>query len=114
MVIKGIDRPDLIKVRDLLTNKISLVHTSRLRPFRHPANMTLEEAINLASVDMDEFYVEKIVGHAGVGNNPKKWKFLVRWLGYEPQDDTWLAWSAVKDLEALEVYAKANEITLPE
>jgi hypothetical protein len=114
LVIEGIVRPDLIKVRDLLSNAISLVHTSRLRPFRHPANMTLEEAIALAAADMDEFFVEKIIRHAGPGNNPKRWKYLVRWLGYEEGDDQWLSWAAVKDLEALQVYADANGIKLPE
>jgi hypothetical protein len=36
LVIESIVRPDLIKVRDLLSNSISLVHTSRLRPFSYP------------------------------------------------------------------------------
>jgi hypothetical protein len=114
MVIQSIDRPDLIKVRDLLNNKISLVHTSRLRVFNHPADMTEEEATALAAVDLDEFYVEKIVGHTGTGRNPKRMEFKVRWLGYEPEDDTWMPWKSVKDLEALEVYARENNITLPE
>jgi hypothetical protein len=114
MVISSIERPDLIKVRDLITNKISQVHTSRLRVFNHPAEMTMEDAIALAAVDMDEFYVDKIVEHMGNGKNPKKWEYKVRWLGYEPEDDTWLPWSAVKDREALETYARDNNITLPE
>jgi hypothetical protein len=114
LVIEAIDRPDLIKVRDLISNTISLVHTSRLRPFRHPAEMTLEEARGLAAVDMDEFFVDKVIRHGGPGNNPKRWTYLVRWLGYEPEDDTWLSWPAVKDLEALQIYADANGIKLPE
>jgi hypothetical protein len=32
-VIESIDRPDLIKVRDLTSKKISLVHTDKVRPF---------------------------------------------------------------------------------
>ena len=102
------------RVRDLLNNKVSLVHTSRLRAFNHPADMTEEEATALAAVDLDEFYVEKIVGHTGTGRNPKRMELKVRWLGYEPEDDTWMPWKAVKDLEALEVYARENNITLPE
>ena len=43
MEIISIDRPNIIKVRDLTTDKVSSVHTSRLRPFRHPAEMTKEE-----------------------------------------------------------------------
>ena len=37
MIITSIDRPDIIQVKDLITNKqISMVHTSRLRAFWHP------------------------------------------------------------------------------
>ena len=34
--------------------------------------------------------------------------FRVRWLGYEPEDDTMLDWAAVKDLAALDEYSKEN------
>ena len=60
----------------------------------------------LATTDLDDFYVEKIIGHSGSGKNPKKWKLRVHWLGYEPEDDMMLDW-AVKDLVALE-YSKEN------
>jgi hypothetical protein len=108
MVITAIERPDLIKVRDLVSDKVSVVHVSRLRPFRHPKNMTLEEATALAAVDLDEFYVEKIVKHDAVGKNKNKWRFRVRWLGYEPDDDTWLYWTAVKDLAAMDEYSEEH------
>jgi len=51
--IVAIDRPDIIKVKDLTTNKISSVHTSRLRIFRHPTEMTREEIEVLASIWMN-------------------------------------------------------------
>jgi len=61
----SIDRPDIIKVRDLTTDKISSVHASRLRPYKHPVEMTKEEIEVLSPVDLDEYYVEKIVAHEG-------------------------------------------------
>ena len=48
------------------------------------------------------------IGHSGTGKNPKKWKFQVRWLGYELEDNTMLNWAAVKDLAALNKYSKEN------
>jgi hypothetical protein len=63
MVITSMDRPDSVKVRDLITNKESMVHANRLRPFKHPKSMSKEQIEALAATDLDEFYVEKIIGH---------------------------------------------------
>ena len=91
MIITSIDRPDFIQVMDLITNKLSMVHTSRLRVFR-PKEMTTEEAAALAAMDLDEFYVERIVDHEGESKDLKKWKFRARWLENEPEDDQ-MEWS---------------------
>ena len=40
MVITAIDRRDLVKVRDVFTNKESMAHANRLRPFKHPKDMS--------------------------------------------------------------------------
>ena len=72
MVITSIDRPDLVKVRDLITNKESMVHANRLRPFKHPKDMPREKIEALVAADLDEFYVEKIIGHSGVGKEPRE------------------------------------------
>ena len=80
MVITVMDRPDLIKVKDLITNRESLVHASWLRPLKHPKDMSAEKIKSLIAADLDEFYVEKII--------PVDW--------------------AVKNLEALDDYSKDN------
>ena len=41
---RNVSRPngyhlDLVKVKDLITNRESLVHASRLRPFKHPKDI---------------------------------------------------------------------------
>ena len=38
----------------------------------------------------------------------RRGKVRVRWLGYEPEEDTMLDWSVVKDLAALNEYSKEN------
>ena len=55
LVIVAIERPDIITVKDLISNKVMKVHTSRLRLFRHSANMGISAQ---TAVDLDEFYVE--------------------------------------------------------
>ena len=76
--IVAIDHPDIIKVKDLTTNKISSVHTSRLRIFRHPTEMTREVIEVLASIDLYEYYVDKIAEHEEKRKSPKNWEFKVR------------------------------------
>ena len=78
MVITVMDLPDLVKVKDLITNRESLVHASCLRPFRHPKDMSEEKIESLAAEDLNDFYVEKIIGHTGTGKKPKRWNFRVR------------------------------------
>ena len=52
--------------------------------------MTKEEIEVLSAIDLDEYYVDKIVAHEENGRNPMNWKFKVRWVVYEPEDDSWL------------------------
>ena len=53
----AINRPDIMKVRDLTKNNVSSVHASRLRIFRHPTETSKEELEVLSAVDLDEDYV---------------------------------------------------------
>jgi len=71
LIIVAIKRPDIITVKDLISNKVMEVHTSRL--FRHPANKGMEEISALAAVDLDEFY-EKILSHVELGKRSKEMK----------------------------------------
>jgi hypothetical protein len=75
----------LVPLRNLINNKLQLVHTSRLRVFEHPAEFT-EKAASLAAAYMNEFYVERILEHRRKESNPKTWEYRVRWLGYEEAD----------------------------
>ena len=102
LVITAIERPDLIKIKDLVTNRESLVHASRLRLFQHPPDMSREEMVDLAAIDLDEFHFEKNIEHRRKGKNPTKWEYRVRWSGYEEGDDSWLPWSSVKDVTAMD------------
>ena len=61
MEVISFDRPDIIKVRDL-TEKVSSVHTF-MQPFRQSTEMTEEEIEVLSAIELDEYYVDKIVAH---------------------------------------------------
>ena len=70
--------------------------------------MTRYEIEVLASINPDEYYVDKIVEHEEKGKNPNNSKFKVRWVAYEPEEDSWLNLTAVKDLAALDTYSKEH------
>ena len=48
------DHPDLVKVKNLITNRESFVHASRLRPFNHPKDMSAEMIESLVAADLDD------------------------------------------------------------
>jgi len=66
-----------------------MVHANRI-PFKYPKSMPKEKIKTLAATDLDDSMLKK---YWTFRKNPKKWKFRVRWLGYEPEDDTMLNWS---------------------
>jgi hypothetical protein len=101
-------RKDMYEVIDLITNKISQVHISRLHILVVPPDATPEDILHMAGIDHEEYVVESIIDHRGNPKHKRSMEFLIRWKGYEPSDDTWEPYSAVKDLIALDEYSKAH------
>jgi hypothetical protein len=100
-----VDKEDSIYTcSDLISNKNIRVHADRLRKFTVPVSFVHSDLIALAAADKNEYVVDSIVAHSGY--NKRTFKFLVRWQGYEPEEDTWLPLSEVKDLMALDVYSR--------
>jgi hypothetical protein len=69
-----------------------------------------DNALEVAAADEDEYEVGAIVDHRAPRKNAPKsqLEFRVRWKGYEPEEDTWLRYSDVVELEALDVYAREH------
>ena len=63
--------------------------------------------------DEIEYFVEKIISHRDLAND--RTEYLVKWAGYGPEENTWLARSAVEDTVALDHYLDGLEgkIRLP-
>jgi hypothetical protein len=101
-------RDDLYEVRDLVSDTISQVHISRMHALRVPPESTEADILQLAALDHDEYVVDSIADHRRIGTRKHNLEFLVRWLGYEPSEDTWEPYSTVKDLAALDQYLAAH------
>jgi hypothetical protein len=91
-------------VSDLLTHKIVSFHATRLKQYNMEQT---EDPAAVAAVDADEFVVEAIVAHRGLRGPRSNYRRnqLVRWAGYQPEDDNWLPYRDVAELEALDDYA---------
>ena len=65
MVITAIDRPDLVKVRDLIIKRESMVYAT----FQASQDMPRKEIESLVATDLDEFNVQKYFGYSGTETN---------------------------------------------
>jgi hypothetical protein len=105
MVVEKV-RDDIVKCRDLVSTKLVELHVDRLREFKCSPDVNPEELLEWASTDKDEFVVEDIVEHRGTGKSGNPLEFRVRWKGYGPEEDTWLNYRSVNQLEALDRYER--------
>jgi len=96
--------------QDLITLQIYPFFIDQLKAFNLSENMDFQSCKDIAMRDRDEFIVESIIDYRHRGNikRRKELEFRVRWLGYAPEEDTWLPYKEVKDLEALDVFIAAN------
>ncbi len=75
-----------------------------------PSDLPLikHQALIPDKIPSEEFVVEKILGHKGSHNRPSSMKFLVKWLGYDHSHNSWLPWSQVDELAAMDTYERNN------
>ena len=95
-----------VKIEDLITQKQSVVHISRLKPFVIDETSTPQD---VARHDYHEFVVVKILDHT---NNRLKSKmtFKVRWLDQENNEDSWNTWKDLRDNTKLHLYLFNNKM----
>lgn len=108
LLVVSKERDDIVELLDLISNKKFHAHMDRIMPFTTSPEVSQSQLLELAGIDLDEFVVDFIVDHRENGRNHRDWEFLVRWNGYEPTEDTWLPWSEVRNLAALDVYSQAH------
>jgi hypothetical protein len=103
MIIVDIGEHRNYQLRDIATGSVYTVHLERLMPYKtYPYRTNLE----VTATDRDEYVVEKILAHTGSPKTRKEMKFLIRWLGFSADDDSWLSWNDVRLLERLDDYIK--------
>jgi hypothetical protein len=91
-------------LRDLVSNKIVEYHVTSLKPFQYDPARTDPRVV--ANRDQQAFDVENILAHQGEGSRKATYSFLVRWVGYSADDDSWLPWSELRNNIKLHEYLR--------
>ena len=99
---------DIYTIQHLVIGKPFDTHISSLRPFFYdPLNVDPKD---IAVANEGEFYIDKILDHRGDTNRRTSMEFLVRWLGYTEENDSWEPYSELRDTDQLLTYLRANRL----
>jgi hypothetical protein len=97
-------------VQDLLTHKVIDTHVSNLCEFKYDRSYGLHPA-EVAARNAGEFFIDKIIEHTGLARKRSDMKCRVRWRGYNPDDDTWEPYKAVRQTQAFVDYCKEKNMS---
>ena len=103
---------DIYSLRNTITNKVRDIHVSKLHSYRlEEPRHTIESA---AITDYADMYIvdhivdahprNKIIGNIKL----RDLKFLVRWLGYGKQSDTWQTWGTLRKNPLLKIFLEQH------
>jgi Chromo (CHRromatin Organisation MOdifier) domain len=86
-------------------------HTSHIKPFKQNNDLkwpshTLEKPGSVNNNQDSEYLVDKIIDHKKIGKS--NIKYLVRWVGYGPEDDQWISSRDLEDNEELDKYLTSD------
>ena len=99
---------DIYTLENLLTGKLFDTHISALRPFNYDPLRVIPREV--AMHNAQEFIIDRILAHRGNKNRSSQMKFLVRWLGFTEEHDSWEPYKLLRDTEQLIRYLAENKL----
>ena len=105
-VIEGCD--SRYKLLDLITLKEKEFHVSDMKPFVFDAALT--DPLDVARRDNMEYFIDKILEHRGNLKKKTEIEFLVSWLGYAQDHNSWELLKALRDSEQLHAYLTEHKL----
>ena len=79
-----------------------------MKPFLFDPSIT--NSLDVARRDYMEYFVEDILGHRGKHQRTHV-EFLVKWLNYPSDKNTWEPYSRLRDVDKLHDYLRHNNMT---
>jgi transposase InsO family protein len=96
---------------DLITNKEKVYHVTDMKPFFF--NPLTIDPIDVARKDYLEFFVESILDHKGNKKSKKKnLEFLIKWLGYDSEFNTWEPYANIRDMKICHDYLASHDMNI--
>ena len=93
---------------DLITQKTTVYHVSAMKPFLYDPSIT--NPLDVARRDHMEYFVEEILEHRGQQQRSQI-EFLVKWLNYPSDKNTWEPYSSLRDVDKLHDYLRHHNMT---
>ena len=93
-------------------NTYPTFHASKLKAFQpndpdlFPHHELTQPQLILTTDSLEEYHVEEIIDSRRSGRGCQ---YIIRWAGYGPEHDRWLAGSSLEECEALDVWLKLQD-----
>ena len=84
--------------------KVVWVHVDELKRYRAPQHQVAEAKDQAEVAAQPEYVMEAIVDHRGNWNRVAEREFLVKWLGYEEEQNSWEAAANLNNDKAVQQY----------
>ena len=94
---------------DLITHKEKSYHVSDVKAFQYDPAIT--DPVDIARRDYQEFFIDQILEHRGNLSRKSEIEFLVSWLGFAPENNTWEPYSGIRDTAQLHRYLTEFKLT---
>ena len=105
-VIKGFN--SRYTLLDLTTGKETDFHVSDMRPFVFDSAVT--DPSDIARRDHMEYFIEEILEHRGNLKKKSEIEFLVSWLGFSVDCNSWEPYANLRDTEQLHQYLTRHKL----
>lgn len=101
-------RDNVYQVQSLVDFAYQEIHLDRLRLYAPDVNC---DSSLVASWDSEEFQIDHISQHTGTPRKRTAMTFLVRWLNYGEESDSWEPYAHLKHTTAFDTYAKLHNLS---